>query len=63
MKVTLKEIEDLETGNGGYSKRVLALFDIKWPPKKGWKKRVVGMEINRGKYLAVLADVKLKKNV
>lgn len=54
MKVTLSDIERLQTGNGGYDKKTLALFGIKWPPKKGWKKKVVGKEIEESKYIDLL---------
>lgn len=50
MIISKNDIEKLQTGNGGYDKKTLALFGIKWPPKKGWKKKVIGMEVDDDKY-------------
>jgi len=36
-----KVIESYQTGNGGFSKKTLAKFGVKWPPKKGWKKELI----------------------
>ena len=60
MKVTLEHIKELETGNGGFNKKTLALFGVKWPPKKGWKKRAVGKEINEARYIDLLNAKQLK---
>lgn len=54
MVLKKEHIDSLETGNGGFNKKTLALFGVTWPPKKGWKKRVVGREINEAKYIDLL---------
>lgn len=56
MILTKEKIEKLQTGNGGYDKKTLALFGLKWPPKKGWKKKVIGKEVDDQKYLNLLTQ-------
>lgn len=34
-------INYLKSENGGWNIISLAMMDIKWPPKKGWKKRLI----------------------
>lgn len=41
--VLTKEIfKQAESSNGGFSTTQLALFDITFPPVKGWKKQLMG---------------------
>jgi len=54
MIISKNDIEKLQTGNGGYDKKTLALFGIKWPPKKGWKKKAIGKEVDKEKYMQLL---------
>lgn len=54
MVLTKKDIENLQTGNGGYNKKTLALLGLKWPPKKGWKNKVIGKEVDDKKYFELL---------
>lgn len=61
MKITLDHIQALQTGNGGYNKKTLAMLKIKWPPKKGWKKKAIGMEINEAIYIDRLNANQLKR--
>lgn len=61
MLLTKEKIERLQTGNGGYDKKTLALFGIKWPPKKGWKRKVVGKEVDENQYLKILNSKTGKK--
>ena len=46
-KITLtkESIEALKTGSGGYSRVVLNMMGIQWPPKKGWKTQAIGKEV------------------
>ena len=55
MKVTKEVIKSLETGNGGFNKKTLSLFGVKWPPKKGWQKKILGKEIDPYKYNELLS--------
>lgn len=55
-----EHIDSLETGNGGFNKKTLDLFGIKWPPKKGWKKKIIGKEVNEAKYIDLLNAKQLK---
>lgn len=38
-----------QTVNGGYNKRQLELLGIAWPPKRGWKRDLLGLEISEEK--------------
>lgn len=42
-------------GYVGWNKKQLAVLGIKWPPKKGWLKDLVGAEIEIEKYEQLLA--------
>jgi hypothetical protein len=36
-----KHIESLKTVNGGWTKADLASLGVSWPPKSGWKKKLL----------------------
>lgn len=40
-KITLQEIEDARTPNGGYTRASLRSFGVPWPPPKGWRKALM----------------------
>jgi len=52
----------LETGNGGFNKKTLNLFGVKWPPRKGWKKLIIGREINEAKFTDLLNAKQIKES-
>lgn len=35
-----------KTKNGGWTKRQFQIIGIEWPPKKNWKKQVIGQKIS-----------------
>ena len=39
--LTLVQLEELKSSKGGYTKKVLLSLGVKWPPKKGWKTRLL----------------------
>jgi hypothetical protein len=41
---------ELVSGTGALSRDQLKLFDEPWPPKKDWKKRIIGAEITQKHY-------------
>ncbi|HOX57141.1 MAG TPA: hypothetical protein P5205_08350 [Candidatus Paceibacterota bacterium] len=45
MKITYKLINDLMTPRGAWTRDTLRKLGVKWPPKHGWKERIVGNEI------------------
>ncbi len=47
IKLSNKLIEKGKSINGGYSKHQLELLGIDWPPKKGWKKQIIGKQIQK----------------
>ena len=42
IKLTENDIKNGESKNGGYSKQQLELVGVKWPPRKGCKKEIIG---------------------
>lgn len=45
IEVTDELIDALKTRNGGWKRESLALLGVDWPPKKGWRKRILGTRI------------------
>ncbi|CAB3743596.1 hypothetical protein [Achromobacter kerstersii] len=45
MKITNEWLLQWQTQNGGYNKRQLMLLGVGWPPKRGWKYDLFGLEI------------------
>jgi len=39
--ITEEEIDCRRTTNGGFTKRVLAAWNVPWPPPQGWKKWIL----------------------
>jgi hypothetical protein len=37
MRVSAEEIESKRTTAGGWTRKQLAEWGVKWPPKRGWK--------------------------
>lgn len=46
MQITNEWLRANATRNGGYTKAQLELVGVEWPPAKGWKKEVLGREID-----------------
>lgn len=46
MIITDEWITDNCSKSRGWTKKQLAALGVSWPPKSGWKKRVIGMEIS-----------------
>jgi len=44
--LTQERLKDLCTERGGYTKATLSALGVDWPPKKGWKARLVGKVIS-----------------
>jgi 5-methylcytosine-specific restriction endonuclease McrA len=40
-RITAAYVEKMISENGGYSKATLQKLGVPWPPKKGWKKRLI----------------------
>ena len=41
MQVSEEEIEAAKTNNGGWTKEQLEQWGVSWPPKKGWKNKLL----------------------
>ncbi len=41
MRITEGQLEALKSNKGGFTKATLVSLGVKWPPKKGWKKRLL----------------------
>lgn len=45
-----------QSERGGWTKQQLAILGIRWPPPKGWKKKVVGkLKLKRSRVESFLA--------
>ncbi len=40
-KMTHQELELLKTPKGGYTRATLEKLGVSWPPKKGWRKKLL----------------------
>jgi hypothetical protein len=45
MIVTKEWINNNKTINNGFTKKQLSVLGVDWPPKKGWVRQCIGMEI------------------
>lgn len=45
MKISDEWLRANATHKGGYTKRQLGLLGVEWPPINGWKRDIVGQEI------------------
>lgn len=53
MRITNEWLIANRTKAGGYTKRQLALLGVEWPPRTGWKRAVIGREINDERRLEI----------
>jgi hypothetical protein len=44
--LTLVMLDQLKTPKGGYDRQTLEMLGIGWPPKSGWRKRLLGTLIS-----------------
>lgn len=47
MKITEAFLEKHKTKRGAYTKAQMELIGVSWPPKKGWKEKVIGRELTK----------------
>lgn len=52
--LTAGHIEALMTPKGGYNQATLDKLGIGWPPKAGWKDRLIGTKIGDRRYAAAV---------
>ena len=52
----------LSNGPGGFSARTLAALGVSWPPKKGWRKALIGKAITPEDFTIALEGKKKPKN-
>ena len=43
--VTKQFLDAHKTKSGGYNRRQLEAIGVKWPPGKGWKSAVIGLNV------------------
>jgi ribonuclease HI len=60
MKLTTDKLE-AGLNCGAINARQLAVLEMKWPPRRGWRRRLVGMEISEETYKTFLALKKQKR--
>lgn len=46
MIITYDIIEALQTKSGGWTKDSLDFLGVDWPPRRGWKHRMVGKKVS-----------------
>ena len=46
MKITEEYLESIRSPQGGYTREILAKLGIAWPPKKGWRSKLIGKELS-----------------
>jgi hypothetical protein len=45
-RVTEEWVRRYQSGNGGWTRDQLECVGVKWPPREGWIRRIVGTEIS-----------------
>lgn len=45
-EVTEQWVRQHQSGNGGWTRDQLEVLGVSWPPREGWIRRVIGMEIS-----------------
>lgn len=46
MIITAKYINDHKTSKGGWTRKQVEALGGSWPPKRGWKREIIGNEIS-----------------
>ncbi len=46
MPIITHELIEAGANSNAYNKKQLAILGVKWPPKKGWKKKLIGKFIS-----------------
>lgn len=46
MRITADWLDRYAHGNNGWTAAQLAVLNVPWPPPKGWKKALIGREID-----------------
>jgi hypothetical protein len=52
MVLTKGRFSELKTERGGFTRETLRLLGVSWPPKRGWKKWLIGSEVDGDAFLA-----------
>lgn len=61
--VTNELVRQGQSERGGWNREQLRILGVKWPPKKGWRSRVLGRRISeedRDRFLAIRGQLKVK---
>ena len=58
VELTDELIESGMSARGGWTKAQLAVFGVGWPPKKGWKRRLVGTFVTSEQFGEFLAHLR-----
>ncbi len=61
MKITREMIESARTPAGGWTRQQLAAWGVKWPPCKGWKKRLQAGKDPNGHWMSIQERDRLSK--
>ncbi|HSH24581.1 MAG TPA: hypothetical protein VLA13_03480 [Massilibacterium sp.] len=55
MIITEQILKEAESINGAWSRKQLETIGIKWPPPKGWKKKIIGTKVDKSKIQKLLS--------
>jgi hypothetical protein len=50
--LTHEDIEKIKTPAGGYNADTLESLGVSWPPRAGWKQRLIGTSVANAKWKA-----------
>ena len=48
--ITKELLENAKTDTGGFTRAQMDVFDIPWPPPKGWPRSLIGREVDAEQY-------------
>lgn len=48
VKVTEQYLNDNRTARGAWTAKQFEVLGVAWPPQRGWKRHVIGTEIDEG---------------
>lgn len=60
--VLTRELIEAGSRNGGYTKNQLIVLGAPWPPRKGWKRALIGKKIEASVYWRFRDSKKLRRS-
>jgi len=60
--LTNETLRELMSERGGWNRETLEFLGVKWPPKRKWKKHLIGRWVDRDRYYALGAKNRISVN-